>query len=80
MEKADPANANHIAVPFAGALTPLVEEGADVVAGQPLARIEALKLEASIPAPRDGRVDRLVVAEPAQVEGGDLFVVLDTEL
>lgn len=75
-EKADPADANHVAVPFAGALTPLVREGDEVVAGQPLARIEAMKLEASIPAPRDGSVARLVLAEPIQADGGDLLLVL----
>ena len=76
-EKADPADPRHVAVPFAGALTPLVGEGDAVVAGQPLARLEAMKLEASIAAPRDGRVVRLVVREPAQADGGDLFLVLD---
>ena len=74
--KADPADLNHVAVPFAGSLTPLVSEGDDVVAGQALARVEAMKLEASIPSPRDGRVLRLLVAEPSHVDGGDLFVIL----
>lgn len=75
-EKADPADANQIAVPFAGALTPLVSEGDVVVAGQPLARIEAMKLEASIPAPRDGNVVRLALPDPTQADGGDLLLVL----
>lgn len=75
-EKADPADATHVAVPFAGALTPLVSEGETVVAGQPLARIEAMKLEASIPAPHAGQVMRLVLADPVQADGGDLLLVL----
>lgn len=74
--KADPSDGNQVPVPFAGALTPLVAEGDAVVAGQPLARLEAMKLEAAIPAPCDGRVARLVVAEPGVVDGGDLFLVL----
>lgn len=75
-EKADPGDGNQVPVPFAGVLTPLVAEGNGVVAGQPLARLEAMKLEATIPAPHDGRVVRLVVAEPGVVDGGDLFLVL----
>lgn len=41
-----------------------------------MATIEAMKMEAAITAPADGTVARIAVAETAQVEGGDLLVVL----
>jgi len=36
-----------------------------------------MKMEASITAPRAGRVARVVVAGPQSVEGGDLVLVLE---
>jgi multidrug efflux pump subunit AcrA (membrane-fusion protein) len=47
-EKADTANKNHVAVPFAGVVTPSVAEGDTVEAGQAVASIEAMKMEAAI--------------------------------
>ncbi len=75
-EKADTANPNQVAVPFAGVVTPLVDEGDSVSAGQTVATIEAMKMEASITAPTDGTVERLVVTSTRQAEGGDLLLVL----
>ncbi|KAA2253580.1 pyruvate carboxylase [Solihabitans fulvus] len=76
-EKADRANPNHVAAPFAGVVTPTVEEGASVDAGQTVATIEAMKMEAAITAPKAGVVQRLAVRGVQQVEGGDLLLVLD---
>lgn len=76
-EKADPQDPSHVAVPFAGAVHALVAEGDIVEAGQTLATIEAMKMEAGITAPRDGRVARLAVRETRQAEGGDLLLVLE---
>src|SRR5690606_443265 len=45
-EKADAGNAQHIPVPFAGVVTPLVAEGDTIEAGQTVATIEAMKMEA----------------------------------
>jgi pyruvate carboxylase len=75
-EKADRANPNHIAAPFAGVVTVTVAEGDNVEAGQTIATIEAMKMEAAITAPDDGTVQRVVVSATIQVEGGDLLVVL----
>jgi pyruvate carboxylase len=47
-----------------------------VTAGQTIATIEAMKMEAPITAPVDATVQRVAVAATAQVEGGDLLVVL----
>ncbi|CCH34398.1 pyruvate carboxylase [Actinosynnema sp. NPDC047251] len=76
-EKADRTNAGHVAAPFAGVVTPNVEEGDEVDAGQTVATIEAMKMEAAITAPRAGRIKRLAVRGVQQVEGGDLLIVLE---
>jgi pyruvate carboxylase len=75
-EKADRANPDHVAVPFAGVVTVGVSEGDEVGAGQTLATIEAMKMEAAITAPKAGIVRRVAVLQTAQVEGGDLLMVV----
>jgi pyruvate carboxylase len=75
-EKADRGNQNHVAAPFAGVVTPSVAEGDTVEAGQTVATIEAMKMEASITAAKAGTVARLAVRAVQQVEGGDLLIVL----
>jgi pyruvate carboxylase len=75
-EKADKANPDHVAAPFAGVVTVGVAAGDTVAAGQTIATIEAMKMEAAITAPKAGTVDRVAVSATAQVEGGDLLVVV----
>ncbi|WP_301119495.1 pyruvate carboxylase [Mycolicibacterium fortuitum] len=75
-EKADRANPTHIGAPFAGVVTVNVAEGDVVEAGQSIATIEAMKMEAAITAPAAGTVTRIAVARTAQVEGGDLLIVV----
>ncbi|OMC47909.1 pyruvate carboxylase [Mycolicibacterium fortuitum] len=75
-EKADRANPTHIGAPFAGVVTVNVAEGDVVEAGASLATIEAMKMEAAITAPASGTVTRIAVGRTAQVEGGDLLVVV----
>jgi pyruvate carboxylase len=65
-----------VAVPFAGVVSPLVAEGDHVEAGQPVATIEAMKMEASITAPVAGVVTRLVIGDASHAAGGDLLLVL----
>jgi pyruvate carboxylase len=76
-EKADPSVQGHVAAPFAGVVTLAVGEGATVEAGQAVATIEAMKMEASIAAPVAGTVARVAIGAVQQVEGGDLVVVLE---
>jgi pyruvate carboxylase len=75
-EKADRSNPDHVAAPFAGVVTVNVAEGDQVQAGQTIATIEAMKMEAAITAPKAGCVGRVAVSATAQVEGGDLLVVV----
>ena len=71
------AGAMDVAVPFAGVVSPLVAEGDHVESGQAVARIEAMKMEASITAPMAGVVKRLVIIDTCQAAGGDLLLVLE---
>ncbi|BBY78153.1 pyruvate carboxylase [Mycolicibacterium parafortuitum] len=75
-EKADRTNPDHVAAPFAGVVTVNVAEGDKVESGQAIATIEAMKMEAAITAPKAGTVGRVAVSATAQVEGGDLLVVI----
>jgi pyruvate carboxylase len=75
-EKADPARPGHVAAPFAGSVTPVVAAGDQVAAGDVIAKIEAMKMEASITTPVAGAVTRIALAGTAQVDGGDLIMVI----
>jgi pyruvate carboxylase len=75
-EKADPTVRGHVGAPFAGVVSLAVEEGATVAAGEVVATIEAMKMEANITAPVAGTVQRLAIGGQQQVEGGDLLLVL----
>jgi pyruvate carboxylase len=75
-EKADRTNPDHVAAPFAGVVTVGVAVGDQVDAGQTIATIEAMKMEAAITAPKAGIVARIAVTPTAGVEGGDLLVVI----
>jgi pyruvate carboxylase len=78
-EKADPQQAGHIAAPFAGAVTSTVSVGDTVEAGATVATIEAMKMEASITSPAGGKVVRIAIDGTAQVQGGDLLLVVGAE-
>ena len=75
-EKADPAEPGHVGAPFQGVVTPVVAVGDQVSAGDTVATIEAMKMEAAITAPKAGTVQRIAVAPTAHVEGGDLLAVI----
>ena len=76
VEKADTSKPGQVAAPFSGVVTLKASVGDTVVAGQPVASIEAMKMEAAITAPVDGVVERLAIAETQQVDAGDLLVVI----
>jgi pyruvate carboxylase len=75
-EKADVTMAGHVPAPFAGVVTVKVEPGVTVAAGEVVASIEAMKMEAAITATITGRVDRVAISKTQQVEAGDLIVVI----
>ena len=76
-EKADAGRPGHIAAPFAGAVSPSVQEGQRVEAGQTVATVEAMKMEAAITTPVAGTVARLAIGAVQQLEGGDLVMVIE---
>ena len=75
-EKADRTNPDHVAAPFAGVVTVNVAAGDMVDAGQTVATIEAMKMEAAITTAKSGTVQRVAVSSTAQVEGADLLLVI----
>ena len=75
-ERADTTKPGQVAAPFSGVVTLKAEPGDVVRAGQPVASIEAMKMEAAITAPVDGVVERLAIAATAPVEAGDLLLVI----
>jgi pyruvate carboxylase len=75
-EKANRSVPGHVPAPFAGTVTLQVTEGSTVAAGQVVATIEAMKMEANITAPLAGTVARLAINPVQPVEGGDLLIVI----
>ena len=76
-EKADPSVPGMSPLPFAGAVTVTVKAGDTVDAGDTVATIEAMKMEASITTPVGGKVTRLAISAVEQVQGGDLLIVVE---
>ncbi|MDO9590436.1 MAG: pyruvate carboxylase [Microcella sp.] len=76
-EKADPVQPGQIAAPFMGVVTLQVADGDRIEAGQAVATIEAMKMEAAITSPVAGTVRRLAIPATQQVEAGDLLVVIE---
>ncbi|GGF33557.1 pyruvate carboxylase [Subtercola lobariae] len=76
-EKADTSRPGQVAAPFSGVVTLKVDEGTVVAAGDAVATIEAMKMEAAITSPVAGTVRRLAIPKTQQVEAGDLLVVVD---
>jgi pyruvate carboxylase len=76
-EKADPKNLGHVAAPFQGVVTLKTVVGTRVELGQPVASIEAMKMEATITASASGIVKRLAISGTQAVEAGDLIIEVE---
>ncbi len=76
-EKADASKPGHVAAPFSGVVTLQVEEGETIEAGQSVASIEAMKMEAAITSAVGGTVARLAIPKTQQVDAGDLLIVVE---
>jgi len=76
VERADPTDDTHVAAPLTGVVTLRVEEGEEVDAGQPLAVLEAMKMESTVTAPQAGVVQRIPVPSGTRLEQGDLIAVV----
>ncbi len=75
--KADAGNPDHVAAPMPGTVaTVCVMAGAQVVRGDVLVTIEAMKMETSVRAERDGTVAEVITRTGEPVDAKDLLVVL----
>jgi pyruvate carboxylase len=75
-EKADRTDPGHVPAPFTGVVALSVKEGDAIGQGELVGSIEAMKMEAAITAPRSGTVSRVLIDAAAQVDGGDLLLVI----
>nr|WP_246329269.1 pyruvate carboxylase [Chthonobacter rhizosphaerae] len=74
--KAEEGNPNHVAAPMPGVVSTLaVKAGQAVKAGDVLLSIEAMKMETSIHAERDGTIAEVVANRGAQIDAKDLLLV-----
>ena len=76
VERADSSKPGHVAAPFSGVVTIKAAVGDEVRAGDAIASIEAMKMEAAIAATVAGVVERIAIPETSQVDAGDLLVVI----
>jgi acetyl-CoA carboxylase biotin carboxyl carrier protein len=56
---------------------PFVDEGSEVTAGQTILIVEAMKTMNAIPAPRAGKVTRVMVEDGQPVEFGEPLLILE---
>ena len=56
---------------------PFVDEGSEVAAGQTLLIVEAMKTMNAIPAPRAGKVTKILVEDGQPVEFGEPLIILE---
>ena len=69
-----------VSSPITGTVWKIVTKVGDRVAeDQPLVILESMKMEIPIPAPEDGVVDAIKVAEGDSVAEGDAVIVLRTD-
>ncbi len=73
-----PSKPGDVAPPMPGRVVKvLVTNGAIVKAGAPLLIIEAMKMESQVPAPIDGKVTAILVAEGDNVKTDETVIQLE---
>ena len=73
--KADPADANQVGASMPGmVVTVAIQPGDSVKKGQKLLTVEAMKMETTISAERDGKIADVLVKPGSQVSTGDLML------
>jgi pyruvate carboxylase len=77
IERANPQTPGHLAAPVTGVVTLQVSAGDDVEQGQPVAIIEAMKMESTVSAPIAGRIARITVSSGTRLEHGDLLLEIE---
>jgi pyruvate carboxylase len=75
--KAEPANPSHVAAPMPGTVaTVSVAVGSKIKQGDVLVTIEAMKMETSVRADRDGAVAEVITKPGEAIDAKDLLIVL----
>ncbi len=75
--KAEEGNPGHVGAPMPGLVVKVdVKLGQKVQRGEPLLALEAMKMETTVNAERDGTVERIVATVGQQMETKDLLLVL----
>ncbi|MAT70973.1 MAG: pyruvate carboxylase [Planctomycetaceae bacterium] len=76
--KADPKNAKQIGASMPGLVVVVAAQPGDqIVAGQKLLTLEAMKMETTILAEKDGKIAEVHVNAGTQVETGDLLITME---
>jgi len=76
--KADPSDPLDVAAPMSGLIvTVAVAPGDKVARGQKLITLEAMKMESTVYAEREGTIAKVAVKRGTQVEAGDLLARLE---
>lgn len=79
-EKADKLVPGSVGAPMPGKVISLkVEEGQQVVKGQPIAVLSAMKMETQVTAPTSGVVTRILVTKDDSVSAGDLILEIKSQ-
>ena len=74
---ADPDNDLEVGANIPGTITKLlVSEGDEVTAGQPVAVIEAMKMETNVVARMAGTVEQVLIKEGGSVKAGELLITI----
>ncbi len=75
--QADPNDPTHVAASMPGMVIGIAVEQDELVSqGDKLLVLEAMKMETTITADRDGKVEQLLVSSGSQVKAGDLLMVI----
>ena len=78
VRKADKDVVGEVGATLSGSVVKvLVEKGAHVKKGNPILVTEAMKMETTITAPRDGIVSEIVVKAGTRISSGDLLLVIE---
>ena len=76
-EKADPADPHQIGATMPGTVLKILHSAGDEVKkGDPVMITEAMKMETTVQAPRDGVIERIAVSEQDKIETDDLLFVM----
>ena len=76
--KAEPDNPQHVGAPMPGVVTTVMVKAGEIVArGDALLSIEAMKMETQLHAEHSGVVQQVLAEPAAQIDTGDLLVVLE---